>query len=158
MSPGLFPLAPLQISGTSNTSWFEVVVLVTFVAFGMFSWYRRLSYRISVAAGLVFLALAAIAVAIGQGDAANFIVIPAYYSLTVGVVLAIAEFRREERGGKAKERIETRAKQSGRPDAKAAGTLRTSFAAISKWVARPRGGRKDAKSDGEEPNEKDKEH
>jgi hypothetical protein len=71
------------------------VLLVAFALVGLFCWYRWISFRISVVVGLVFLVVAAIAVAIGQNDMANFVALLACYSLSVGAGLAILEYLRE---------------------------------------------------------------
>lgn len=75
----------------------DLIVFGAFIAFGVTSWYLRISYRVSIVAGLAFLAVAAAVAVSGAEDAGNFIAILAYFSLVVGVSLAIAEHVHERR-------------------------------------------------------------
>ena len=89
------------MDSTTDTTIINVATLLAFVAFGATSWYLRISYRVSIVAGLVFLVVAAVSVAVSREDGGNFIAVLAYYSLVVGVALAIVEWKREERGTRA---------------------------------------------------------
>ena len=91
--------AVLDATLPGDTSLLNLLVLVAFVAFGLFSWRRGISFRVSIIAGLVFLVIAAFSDALGQKDARDLVAILAYYSLVVGVSLAIVE---HIRGGRAK--------------------------------------------------------
>jgi hypothetical protein len=75
----------------------DVLGFGAFVAFGVASWYLRISYRVSIVAGVAFLVVAAVVAVSGADDAGNFIAILAYFSLVVGVSLAIAEHVHEKR-------------------------------------------------------------
>ncbi len=91
----------MAVDSTTDTIILDAATLLAFILFGATCWYLRITYRISVVAGLVFLAVAAVSAAVGQEGAGNFIAILAYYALVVGVALAIVERRREERGSRA---------------------------------------------------------
>ena len=93
-----------EMNSRSYRSWGAAVldavdgaILVVVVVFGVFCWRKRISYRLSVYAGLAFLLVSASAVSIGQADAGKFLAILAFYSLVVGIGLAAFEMRRESR-------------------------------------------------------------
>lgn len=75
----------------------DLLVLGVFIAFAIVSWYFRISYRVSMTAGLMFLVVAALVAGSGAEDAGNFIAVLAYFSLVVGVSLAIAQHVSERR-------------------------------------------------------------
>ncbi len=79
----------------ADGSFVDLALLAAFVVFGLVCWYFRISYRVSIVAGLGFLVVAGVAVALGQEDVGNFLAILTYYFIVVGVVLAIVEYRRE---------------------------------------------------------------
>lgn len=76
----------------------DLLVFSIFIAFGIISWRLRISYRVSVVAGLLLLVVAAAATSIGQQDVADFIAAFVYYFLVVGVSLAIWGYVCGERG------------------------------------------------------------
>jgi hypothetical protein len=94
---GFSRLLPLDASSTLGNPWADIAILLAFLAFGIISWRLRISYRLSIVAGLLFLVVAAVKVAAGQEDAANLIAVIAYYALVVGVSLAIVQYVRKER-------------------------------------------------------------
>jgi len=69
----------------------DIVILLAFLAFGVASWRLRLSYRVSVVAGLVLLVVTAIEVGIGQLKVGDVTAVFTLYFLAVGVSLAILE-------------------------------------------------------------------
>jgi hypothetical protein len=99
----------------------DAAILLAFVGFGAGCWYLRISYRLSVVAGLVLLFVAAVITAVGQEVAGNFIAILAYYALVTGVALAIVEWRKGEREARvAVVSSETpRSEKAGRPKSSA---------------------------------------
>ena len=97
MFHGLRELTLLQISGTAVSDLLDGAVLAVFVLFVIFCWRRRISYRLSVYAGLAFLVLSASAVSIGRPDIGKFVGVLAFFSLAVGIGLAAFEMRRESR-------------------------------------------------------------
>ena len=74
----------------------DSILLTTFFVYGFVCWRFRVSYRISVGAGMIGLIGTSISVIIGQGQTAGVLATIAYYLLTVGVVLAIIEYRRRK--------------------------------------------------------------
>jgi ABC-type proline/glycine betaine transport system permease subunit len=89
------------VDSATDTTIIDAAILLAVVAFGTVCWYLRLSYRISVVAGLVLLVVAAVSDTVGQVHAGNLVAIMAYYALAVGVALAIVEWRREDRAVRA---------------------------------------------------------
>lgn len=83
--------------GSGDLGAFALVAFVAFLGFGVACWRFRISYRVSVVAGLVLLVIAGLLVVVGQADVGNFLGILAYYFLAIGVALAILEWRREPR-------------------------------------------------------------
>jgi len=75
----------------------DLLVLLAFIAFGLVSWHFRISHRVSIVTGLLFLLVAEIVATAGGENVANSIAILAYYSLVVGVTLAIVEQARTRR-------------------------------------------------------------
>src|SRR6266480_6309407 len=76
----------------------SLAVLVGFAIFGFSSWRFKISYRFSIATGLVTLVLAGIVVAVGQDGVGSFIAIFAYCFLAVGVGLVLVEYATVEEG------------------------------------------------------------
>ncbi len=74
-----------------------LIVLTVFFALGIEFWRFHISYRVSVIAGLILLVAAAIAVTTSEEVAGDFLAIPAYYSLVMGLSVAIIEYVREEK-------------------------------------------------------------
>lgn len=70
----------------------SIAELAGFVLFGLLSWRYKVSYRLSIAAGLSFLILAGIVTATGHDDLGNSVAILAYYFFLVGVSLALVEY------------------------------------------------------------------
>lgn len=70
----------------------DVAILLAFVLFGLLSWHFRVSSRISILAGLVLLAVAAVSVILGL-EQRGLVATLAFYALTIGVALAIVERR-----------------------------------------------------------------
>lgn len=75
----------------------DITILTTFVVFGVTLWKFRISYRISVLAGLLLLILTAGLVLADQQDIGNLIATLAYGFLVVGTALAILEWRQQEK-------------------------------------------------------------
>jgi disulfide bond formation protein DsbB len=109
------------VNSTTDTTIFDAAILLAFIVLGATCWYRRISYRIRVVGGLLFLIVAAASVAVGQHDAGNFVAVLAYYALVVGVSLAVVEWRKEERvAGAAVDSPETtRAEEAAPPPSSA---------------------------------------
>ncbi len=72
-------------------------IFAVFVAYGVASWYYHISYRVSIAAGLLILLIAASVVALGYAGIGAFVAILAYYLLVIGVAIAIVDSVRKER-------------------------------------------------------------
>jgi hypothetical protein len=70
----------------------SIAELVGFVVFGLLSWRYKISYRLSIAAGLILLILAGTVTASGRDDLGNSVAILAYYFFLVGVGLALVEY------------------------------------------------------------------
>ena len=68
-----------------------IITLAPMAIFGVVSWLLGISYRLSVLAGLVFIALTAGLLAFGLSGIADFSATLAYYFLLIGVVLAALE-------------------------------------------------------------------
>jgi len=73
----------------------ELSLLAISVAFGFVSWLRRISYKVSIGAGIASLLIASTALGVGMSDVQNLFGLMAYYLLAVGVILALVEYRRK---------------------------------------------------------------
>ncbi len=75
----------------------DVGILIAFALFGLLSWHFQISYRVSILAGLMLLALAAVSVILGV-ELRDVVATLAFYALAIGVILAILEgWRGEDR-------------------------------------------------------------
>lgn len=113
----------------------DFALLGAFIAFGVVSWRSRISYRVSVTLGLVLLAVAT-ALAIGDmGGAADFVAALAYYSLLVGVALAVVEYRRNEKTSRKPKVVTDSSRLTGRVGrARGVSSVRGCLKALSKWI------------------------
>ncbi|SRR6266699_2508692 len=70
----------------------SIIELVAFVVFGLLAWHFKISYRFSIASGVLLLVFAGISTASGRDDIGNFVAILSYFFLLVGVSLALVEY------------------------------------------------------------------